>query len=128
MRAQRFFVGECFEAHAPGKFTAGRPSWILRRRRWERGRRGRTGLRTLGGVQHHPIFATDCEGTNSSLTCAVVNGDFSVLQETSQLLFLVQAVGQPVASLFAGNQQRVLRFYPCEISLYQGGNRLLAAV
>ena len=57
----------------------------------------------------------------------VVNRDLSVAQEHSQLLFLVQAVSQSITGFLAANLQRVLLFYPCEISLYQRSNLLLAA-
>ena len=76
----------------------------------------------LRNLEHHPVFAPNCKGADSTFTCRVVNRDLSVAQEHSQLLFLVQAVSQSITGFLAANLQRVLLFYPCEISLYQADN------
>ena len=86
------------------------------------------GLGTVDGVDDVPVGPANGEGTDRTLCCRVVDGNFAVFQEYFQVFLLVQAVFQGIPRLLAQDRGRLLFFYPCEVSLHEWQNLLLAAL
>jgi hypothetical protein len=50
------------------------------------------GFGTVDGINDVPIRSANCERTDGTLCCGVIDGDISVLQEYTQVFLLVDTV------------------------------------
>ena len=53
----------------------------------------------MNGINDMPVGSANGEWLDGSLSCGIINGYISILQEYAQIFLLIQAVPQPIPGL-----------------------------
>ena len=71
------------------------------------------------GVDQPPVVLADAKAAQCGFCGVVVQGDFTVFQKHTQILFLVQGVSKGFPCLGFWQDFILMLFYPCKISINQ---------